>query len=349
MNADRQPAGPGGDEAAWPDKANRMAQDARARAMRLAKAAAEMGAVRAPRVRAPRAGEPVPEALRGDGSRTPDAMDLPAGVHPVGGRPAQMPDLWLPGEALPGGMQGRAAVDAILDAAIEAGMPKFSGGYLFWVKEVPDAAAVCELPINGGTGPASVDCYLTGHTREAIRGEMVEAVLDAARSSHRAVYKVSDLIDADRYARWDQLVARGPRTEGLREALQAAADTEGADGEHIGRWFQRTAGRVTEVAYDAGAPLIITGTATRPSGFQVLWYATPPGLLRTDPSYRPGCGFKADIHAYEPREFVHNVIDAVLYGNFINEHTDQHARLSRELWAAAVARFTPIPSAPPAN
>ena len=346
MNADRQPAGPGGDEAAWTDKANRMARDARARAMRLAKAAAGMGAVRAPR-----AGEPIPESLRGDGSRTPDALDLPAGVHPVGGRPAAMPDLLLPGEALPVGMQGRAAVDAILDAAIEAGMPKFSGGYVFWVPEVPDAAAVFKLPINGDTGPAFVDCYLTGHTRDAIRGEMVEAALAAARSSHRAVYKVGHLIDEDRYARWDELVARGPRTEGLREALQAAAaaDTEGADGEHIGRWFQRTAGRVTEAAYDAGAPLTITGTATRPSGFQVLWGATPPSLLRTDPSYKPGCGFSADLHAYEPREFVHNVIDAVLYGNFIDEHTDEHARLSRELWAAAVARFTPVPSVPPAN
>ena len=336
MNADR----PGGDEAAWTEKANRMAQDARARAMRLAKAAAGMGAVRAPR-----AGEPIPEPLRGDGSRTPDALDLPAGVHPVRGRPAAMPDLWLPGEELPAGMQGRAAVDAILDAAIEAGMPKFSGGYLFWVEEVPDAAAVFKPPINGDTAPASVDCYLTGHTRDAIRGEMIEAALAAASSGHRAVYKLSRLVDADRYARWDELVARGPRTEELREALQTvAANTESADGEHIGRWFQRTAGRVTEVAYDAGTPLIIAGTATRPSGFQVLWGATPPDLLRTDPSYRPGCGFKTDIHAYEPREFVHNVIDAVLYGNFINENTAQHAQLSQELWAAAVARLWALSS-----
>ena len=339
MNTDRLPAGPGGDEAAWIEKANRMAQDARARAMLLTRAAAEMGAVRAPR-----AGEPVPESLRGDGSRTPDALDLPAGVHPVGGRPAAMPDLWLPGEALPAGMQGQAAVDAIVDAAIEAGMTKFFRRHVFWVSEVPDAAAVFELR---GAGPAVVRCYLTGHTRDVILGEMIEAVLDAARSGHRAVYKVAHLIDADRKARWDELVARGPRPEGLREALQAAADIESADGEHIGRWFQRTAGRVTEAAYDAGAPLTITGTATRPSGFQVLWYATPPDLLRTDPSYRPSCRCFADLHAYEPREFVHHVIDAFLYSNFINENTDEHARLSRELWAAAVAKFTPIPSAPP--
>ena len=323
------------DEISGVERANRMARDARARVMGLARTAAEMGAVPAPR-----AGEPLPEALTAGPGENPDPLDLPAGLYPVGGRPPGMPDLILPSEALPIGMQGRAAVDAILDAAIEAGMPKFSGGYLFWVEEVPDAAAVFKLPINGDTAPASVRCYLTGHTRDMIRGEMIEAVLDAARSGHRAVYELSRLVDADRYARWDELVARGPRTEGLREALHAAvADTEGADGEHIGRWFQRTAGRVTEVAYDAGTPLIITGTATRPSGFQVLWGATPPGLLRTDPSYRPGCGFKADVHAYEPREFVNNVIDAVLYGNFINENTAQHAQLSQELWAAAVARF----------
>ena len=323
------------DEISGVERANRMARDARARVMGLARTAAEMGAVPAPR-----AGEPVPEALTAGPGENPDPLDLPAGLYPVGGRPPGMPDLILPGEELPVGMQGRAAVDAILDAAIEAGMPKFSGGYVFWVPEVPDAAAVFKPPINGGTGPASVRCYLTGHTRDAIRGEMIEAALAAANSGHRAVYKVGDLIDEDRYARWDELVARGPRTEELREALQTvAANTESADGEHIGRWFQRTAGRVTEAAYDAGTPLIITGTATRPSGFQVLWYATPPGLLRTDPSYRPGCGFNADIHAYEPREFVNNVIDAVLYGNFINENTDEHAQLSRELWAAAVARF----------
>lgn len=50
-----------------------------------------------------------------------------------------------------------------------------------------------------------------------------------------------------------------------------------------------------------------------------------------------------------PAEFTAHIIDAVLYGNSIHEDTAEHARLNRELWAAALARFTPVPSAPPAG
>ena len=267
-------------------------------------------------------------------------------MYPVGARPAGMPDLLLPGEALPAGMQGQAAVDALMDAAIDAGMPKFAGGYGFRVRDVPDAAAVYELPVNGGKGPAYVNCYLTGHSRAAISEAMIGATLDAARSGHRATYRSGWLVDADRYARWDELAALGPQTDGLRDALIRSASAVSDNG-HIGRWFQRAAGLITEVAFDAGVPLTITATATRPSGFQVIWGAVPPTLLRTDPSYRPGCGFDVDLHSYEPAEFVAHVIDAILYGNFIDENTEEHARLSRYLWAAAVARFTPIPETPP--
>lgn len=78
--------------------------------MGLARAAKEMGA--AP---APRAGEPLPEALTGGPDENPDPSDLPAGLYPVGGRPPSMPGLILPGEELPVGTQGRAAARAITE------------------------------------------------------------------------------------------------------------------------------------------------------------------------------------------------------------------------------------------
>ena len=48
----------------------------------------------------------------------------------------------------------------------------------------------------------------------------------------------------------------------------------------------------------------------------------------------------------EPRRAVSR---PVLYGSCIDEGADEHARLGRALRAAAIARFTPVPSAPPAG
>lgn len=324
------------DEISGVERANRMARDARARVMGLARAAREMGAVPAPR-----AGEPLPEALTGGPGENPDPLDLPAGLYPVGGRPPGMPDLILPGEELPVGMQSRAAARAITEAAREAGLR--AGSVSPSVRTVPPSPpAVFNPPFEGDTVPGFVNCYLTGHTRVEIREAMIEAITAAARTDgYRPTSQFGFWMDEDRRARWGEIVAMGPQTEGLRAKLAAAADVADAPGGHIGQWFQRTAGHLAEAAYDAGVPLAIFGTATRPSGFQATWSAAHPTQLAADPDYKPAgrARFAVDLHAYEPAEFVSNVIDVILYGNFIGENTDQHARLSQELWAAAVARF----------
>ncbi len=93
----------------------------------------------------------------------------------------------------------------------------------------------------------------------------------------------------------------------------------------------------------------ISGAAIRPSGFRVSCTAVPPAALRE--STRPGAdryGIDLYCHHHSPAEFAAHVIDAVLYGNCVDENTDEHARLGRALRTAAIARFTPVPSAPPA-
>lgn len=326
------------------EKANRMAEEAQARVMGIVAAAQEMGAVPPPR-----AGEPLPESLRGGPEKNPDPLDLPAGLHPVGSRPAGMPDLLLPGEKLPVGMQGRAAVEAVIEAAREAGL--HGGRHNMRVQPVPEAASVMEYAMDGDTLPGMVRCYLTGHSREAIREGMIQAIMQAAHDeTYRPTSRFGFWMDEDRRARWDEIVERGPQTEGLRSKLASAAEAGDTPGGHIGRWFQRIAGHIAEAAYDAGVPVAIFGLATRPSGFQVRWSEALPTQIAQDPASLRLAGAPAcylDPHAYEPSEFVEHVIDTVLYGNLIEEDTEEHSRLSRALWAAAVARFTPIPDAPP--
>ena len=82
-----------------------------------------------------------------------------------------------------------------------------------------------------------------------------------------------------------------------------------------------------EAAFDAGIPMDISGAAIRPSGFRVSCTAVPPAALRE--STRPGAdrGYGIDLycHHYNPAEFAAHVIDAVLYGNCVDEGTDEHA------------------------
>lgn len=93
----------------------------------------------------------------------------------------------------------------------------------------------------------------------------------------------------------------------------------------------------------------ISGAAIRPPGFRVSCTAVPPAALQE--STRPGAdrcyGIDLYCHHPGPAEFADHVIDAVLYGNCVDENTDEHARLGRALRTAAIAKFTPVPTAPP--
>ena len=326
-------------------KSAMLAQAARRRLRGLAAAAARMGAQPPPK-----AGEPIPEGLQeGD---SPDAMDLPLGVYPVGGRPQQwvQSETDLPGEQIPAQMQGRAAVDAIAEAAAELGLKP--PGVMFFVPDAPGAPAVLEPPLSPRGSPRVV-CCLTGHSREQISDGMVEAFVEAASAGMRRTDKRYVWLDKARLACWDEAIAEPPRTDGLRERLAAAASAgDGAEDDlHDLAWFGRVAGRVEEAAFDAGALMYISCVAVRPSGFQVAADGVPPTALRE--SGEPDTGHPYSIrlycHHYNPAEFADHVIDAVLYGNRIGEDAEEHASLGRALRAAAVARFTIVPSAPPAG
>ena len=326
-------------------KSAMLAKAARRRLRGLAEAAARLGAQPAPK-----AGEPAPEGLQE--GQSPDAMDLPLGVYPVGGRPQRWApsETDLPGEQIPAQMQGRAAVDAINAAAVEQGLNP-STGTMFFIPETPDAPAVLKPPLSPRGDPRVV-CCLTGHSRDQVIDGMVGALVEAARSGLRKTDKRYVWLDKARLARWDQVVAEPPQTVGLRERLtEAAAGDGGEDDLHDLAWFGRASGRVREAAFDAGIPMDISGTAIRPSGFQVACSAVPPTAQQesSEPDTGPYYSIRLYCHHHNPAEFAVHVIDAVLYGNLINENTDQHAQLSRDLWAGAVARFTPVPSSPPAN
>lgn len=326
-------------------KSAMLAKAARRRLRGMAEAAARLGAQAAPK-----AGEPTPEVLQE--GQSPDAMDLPLGVYPVGGRPQRWApsETDLPGEQVPAQMQGRAAVDAISEAAAESGL-KQPVTTMFFVPETPDAPVVVDQHPSVRDNPR-VECHLTGHGREQIIDGMVGAFVEAARSGLRRTDNRYAWLDKARLARWDQLIAEPPQTDGLRERLTAAAAAgDDEDDLHDLAWFRRVAGRVEEAAFDAGVPMIVSCVAVRPSGFQVAANGVPPTALRESTWPDPGrsYGIRLYCHHHNPAEFAAHVIDAVLYGNCIDEGTDEHARLGREMWAAAVARFTPVPSAPPAG
>lgn len=328
------------------ERANRMARRARVRLLEMARTARDVGAVPAHRP-----GEGLPEPLRGGPEKNPDPLDLPAGLHPVGQRSPEMPGLVLPGEKLPTEMQGRAAVKAVLEAAREAGLMG-AASWTTCVFPVPDQAAVFEPPVQGSALPGSVMCYPTGRRRAESREAMIGAVMEAASTgSYSPTMRFGSWMDEARRERWDAIMSMGPQTEGLRFRLAdaaIAAESDAGPAEHAGRWFQRVAGRLSEAAYDSGVPLGFACTETRPSGFQVVRHAVPSTQWATDPDARAQAAafaFAVDAHAYEPAEFVEHVIDVVLYGNYADG--GGCAQLARALRAAAVARFTPIPDAPP--
>ena len=169
-------------------------------------------------------------------------------------------------------------------------------------------------------------CCLTGHSRVQVIDGMVGALVEAARSGLRKTDKRYVWLDKARLARWDQVIAEPPRTDGLREWLTEAAADGGEDDLHDLSWFRHTAGRVREAAFNAGIPMDISGIAIRPSGFRVSYTAVPPAALRE--STRPGTdrGYGIDLYCrhHNPAEFAVHIIDPVLYGNSIHENTDEH-------------------------
>ena len=122
-------------------------------------------------------------------------------------------------------------------------------------------------------------------------------------------------------------------------ASRAAAVATASDAEYVGRWFYEMAHPVHLEAFDSGVPVHISGTAAVESGFQVTWYigATQNGS--------PWINLTAS--AYKLDETIRHVIDLILFAHAIDVDSEQGQELARAMWAAAVARLTAVPEAPP--
>ena len=270
------------------------------------------------------------------------ALDLPLGIELVGAKPRELvlKETDPPGEMLPRGILVQTAVGELAKAAAALGCPTVTIGY--WITTPrPDGCGPAvfqdEATRPPKTRPPHISVDLTGgEARSAIRASLVAAVMDAATAPRRPTTIYVDFVDEARRAQWPELVAVPRRVEGLRERLKDAAGTDASG--HIGRWFLKMGWGIQLEAYDSGVPVSISGTASAESGFQATW------IVGANPCSRPSINLTAS--AYEPAETVRHAIDVILFAHGIERDSDEGRHLGRQMWAAAVARLTPVPEAP---
>ena len=285
-------------------------------------------------------GEPPPGV---DDPSFDPALDLPLGMEPVGARPRELVlrETDPPGEMLPRGILAQTAVEELAKAAAELGCPTFTIGY--WIATPrPDGygpAAFRDEPTRPpNTRPPHIRVDLTGgESRPTIRSSLIDAVMEAAVAPRRPTTIYPDFVDEERRARWPRQKAMRRRIDGLRERLEDSAGTDTSG--HVGRWFPKMGWGIQLEAYDSGVPVSISGTASVESGFQATW------IVSANPYSRPSINLTAS--AYEPAETVRHVIDLILFAHGIERVSDEGQHLGRQMWAAAVARLTPMPETPP--
>ena len=270
------------------------------------------------------------------------ALDLPLGIEPVGSMPREivMRETDPPQDVLPKGIVVQAAVREMTRAAAELGYPTHGTGY--WItaaRKGREPAHFRDRHSNPQSGiPPFIDVDLTGgDARPKIASSLVRAVMQAARAPRHPERILAGFVDKERADRWPEIRDRGRQTTGLRKRLKAAADQ--ATSEHMGRWFCEMALPVHLEAYDSGVPVDISGTASTGSGFQVTWRIGP------DSYGSPAINLTAS--AYKLDETIRHVIDLILFAHAVDSNSEQGQHLARHMWAAAVARLTAVPEAPP--
>ena len=270
------------------------------------------------------------------------ALDLPLGVEPVGALPRELVirETDPPNDVLPKGIVVQSAVREVAAAADELGFPIYGIGYWIGTQRFGDSPAhFSDHPTNPPTEtPPFISVDLTGgDSRSEIASSLVQAVMEAARAPRHPVSLLWQHVDEEREVRWSEIRDGGRRINGLCERLEAAAGA--ARSEHIGRWFCEMAHPVHLEAFDSGVPVHISGTASAESGFQVTWH------IGTGPDGAPWINLTAA--AYKLDETIRHVIDLILFAHAVDADGERGRELARAMWAAAVARLTPVPEAPP--
>ena len=270
------------------------------------------------------------------------ALDLPLGVESVGSRPRGLDirETDPPNDVLPKGIVVQSAVREVAAAADELGFPIYGIGYWIGTQRFGDSPAhFSDHPTNPPTEtPPFISVDLTGgDSRSEIASSLVQAVMEAARAPRHPVSLLWQHVDEEREVRWLEIRDGGRRINGLCERLEAAAGA--ARSEHMGRWFCEMAHPVHLEAFDSGVPVHISGTASAESGFQVTWH------IGTSPDGAPWINLTAA--AYKLDETIRHVINLILFAHAVDPHSDEGQHLARHMWAAAVARLTAVPEAPP--
>ena len=271
------------------------------------------------------------------------SLDLPLGIEPVGARPRELVSserLTLPTMCCP-------RVSSFRRPSVKSRHlpPNWGPNIRDWVlgqdpRRGQGPAHFSDPPTNPPTDhPTFVRVDLTGgESRSEIAHSLVEAVIEAAHAPRRPQHLLYDYVDEEREDRWPELRDHGPRLDGLRDRLVVASACA-VDAEHVGRWFCDMAAAVLHEAFDSGVAVHITGTASMPSGFQVTWH---PG------KHDHGCPcINLTASAYKLDETIRHVIDLILFAHAVDADSEQGQALARAMWAAAVARLTPVPEAPP--
>ena len=320
-----------------------------ARSRRLARggrAALRDGVAAARRLGAATGDDPaVLEAVPAPADGFDPALDLPLGVEPVASMPREvmLRETDPPFDVLPRSAVVQAAVDAALDSAREFGLPVSSVGY--WIRG----------PLRGrGRGaarfrdrkhkpprlyPPFVRVDLTGgHTREQIVASLVRAVMMAARARRRPQELPGFFVDPERRARWPELRSQPRRTEGLKQRLHAAAGSVD-DSAHVGRWFVDVGRAVHLEAYDSGVPMILSGIAANKVGFQASWTISTDDPIVPSINLSTSAGSLNDVSGH--------VVDLVLFAYGVDPGSEQALTAERAMRAAAIARLTAVPEAPP--
>ena len=273
------------------------------------------------------------------------ALDLPLVVEPVASVPREvvLRETDPPFDVLPRSAAVQTAVDAALDASREIGLPVSSVGY--WVSGPQrgrgrGAARFSDRKYNPPSlSPPYVRVDLTGgHTRGQVIASLVRAVMMAARARRRPQKLPGFFVDPEREARWPELRDQPRRTEGLKRRLYTAAESVTGDG-HVGRWFVAAGRAVHLEAFDSGVPVILSGVASNPAGFQAGW------TISTDDPIAPSINLSTSAGSVD--DVVGHVVDLVLFAHGVAPGSEQALTVERTMRAAAAARLTAVPDAPP--
>ena len=317
-------------------RSRRLARGGRAALRSGVKAARQLGAVTGddPAVR-----EPAPAPA----GRFDPALDLPLGIEPVGSVPRtlELRETDPPFDVLPRSAVVQAADAAAVGAAREIGLPVSSVGY--WIMGPQRGRGAARFSDRKHKPPSLHPPYVSvdltgGHTRDQVVASLVRAVMKASRARRRPQELPGFFVDPEREARWPELRSQPRRADGLKQRLHTAAESVPA-GRHVGRWFVDVGRAVHLEAFDSGVPVILSGDGANDAGFQASW------TISTDDPIVPSINLSTAEGSLD--DVIGRVVDLVLFAHGVDPDSEQALTVERAMRAAATARLTAMPEAPP--